>query len=686
MLPNITDLVRNDNFEEVQTFIRNTKEAKGDRWFTGGDPITDACRDAILLKRERIVQLFLDEGLDPDVYAHKDGEGACCCPLKYFAARVGSLNIVKELVRRGAKIKDDDRCYAMRGAIKGGHEAVVQFLLESGGDSNGVFEGVHRQTCLGRAAFDGRKCIVNLLVQYGAKTKLALSLNDDNFRKPYRHYEAKISRYNDDARAFEMSYSSEAEMKKWDQEKRDLIAARDHLLQQYSNSVKMLLDHAIGINFDKEIDDLNFLNDLDITGFNFVGVSIDGQPITREMLVEKGFKGADKAIVTRDDISTIEDQERQDALIAQLKAKLQSQGKIISEHGVVNLVPLPDAAKKGLLEVVQVRLSAGIDPNQVITDESNSRCAIVAAANNGFIDVVRLLAEHPNIDKKTRLEASKEAHTKGHVTIADYLDSLVDVTETDHNGNALIHHAANAKDTNRIGQLLSGGANINLENGEGKTPLAIAASNAGNIKWGRKASEKDIALLKFLLANHADPNQYRFVSPLASAAASGSSEAVALLLPGTEKRDLKETKGYGRDKKEITIPWYVPLMFDSYGSEEWLQILSLLKEHGADLNAKNECGETLLHQLIGKFPSFTKIRKVMGGFQQAIAGCEDRLGQNPLQKEYEIRIEKSRKSFEVSLKVLNFLLENGADPKVPCGDNEETALHVLIKKNRFGIY
>ena len=39
-------------------------------------------------------------------------------------------------------------------------------------------------------------------------------------------------------------------------------------------------------------------------------------------------------------------------------------------------------------------------------------------------------------------------------------------------------------------------------------------------------------------------------------------------------RDLKETVGL--ERREVIVPWYVPLMFDSYGTKEWIQILQLL--------------------------------------------------------------------------------------------------------------
>jgi len=648
---NLNDLVIKNNFNEIKTFIQEQKKEKN--WSLcsdNGHVIQDACRDAIQLGHERIVQLFLDEGLDADAYAHENGNSGNLYSLKYFAAQVGNLPMVKRLVKNGAKINKEHYRHAMLPALKEGHFEVVQYLLKNGGSANGTFEGVRRQTFLGRAAFDGQKLMTDLLVKHGAKIKSALSLNNAEFRELYDRSSSALSN---------LKYQSE--MKNWDKEKQELIEKRVALLQKYSKSVQMILDHAIGTNFDKEQtstyggphDGLTFLNDLDITGFNFAGMSIDGQPITREMLIKKGLKGAAKALVTYNDINNIEDKERRDALLARLEAMLQSRGKIISKDGVFNLVPLADAAEKGYFDVVLVRLSAGVNPNELTTNTLNSNLAIVAAAKNGFSEVVRLLAEHPEIDQETRKTAARKAIENGHVEISEYLSSFMDVNEKDANGNALIHKAVEAKDINEIKRLLNRGADINLENKNSCTPLSIAVSNAGSIECGIEVSETDLMLLEFLLSNGADPNKYKWdYSPLYAAAKTGSFKVLALLLPLTEKRDLKDADGYGSAQKELITPWYVPLMFDSYGSKEWLQILSLLKEHGADLNATSRYGdETILHLFIKCLPSFN-----------------------------ENQIENAKKRFTEMLKQLDFLLENGADPRIVAGRDRRTPLHALLEK------
>ncbi len=611
----LAQMVANNEVSKIQKYIQDRKREEGEGWCKSNYIINDACRDAILQDKKEIVQLFLDEKLSPDADAHTNDPRRSLAPLKYIAAKVGNLAMVKLLVARGAKIKIEDSIHdnqdAMRGAIEGGHANVVQYLLNNGGSSDCGFEGIRLQTFLGRAAFNGQKDIVDLLAEHGARIKVTLSFNYQIFENRLDLCDSPISNWYDEQSR--PDYLSEDKLKTWDQKKKDLIEKREVLLEQYSKSVQMILDHAMGTNFYKDEADadkfgpLIFLSDLDITGFNFVGVSYESEPITRELLLELGCKGVDEAIVTYEDIAKIKDSERQKALASRLEAKLQSEGKMISSDGLVNLVPLADAAKKGLFDVVQSRLSADIDPNQVTTNDVHSSFAIVAAAQKGFFEVVKLLAIHPKINPATRIKAFQEAKKEGHVQIVEYLSSLIDVNEKDDNGDTFIHKAVEAQDLKEIERLLSRGAKINLENGEDLTVLSIAANNACRSRPYTQLSEKDIAILEFLLKKGADPNKYNYYSPLYHAAQAGSFKAVQLLLPVTEKRDLKYKPLF--QKEIITMPWYVPLMFDSYGSEEWLQILSLLKEHGADFNAVRPDSETLLDFCIRRFScSFTLTR------------------------------------------------------------------------------
>ncbi|MGD2169888.1 MAG: ankyrin repeat domain-containing protein, partial [Chlamydiota bacterium] len=256
--------------------------------------------------------------------------------------------------------------------------------------------------------------------------------------------------------------------------------------------------------------------------------------------------------------------------------------------------------------------------------------------------------------------------------IAEYLSNF-SINELNRYGNALIHEAVEKGDINQVRELLQRGADINLANRRGETPLCIAASNVisdPSAVPGAKIRDNDfarnsISILRCLLANGANPNKYEGKSPLERAAKAGSFQAVEMLLEVTNKVDRLEIDPLG-DPIEVAVPWFVPLMFDSYESEEWLPILGLLVSRGADLNKTNAYGnQTILCKLISKLSNIgisEETRILAGSF-----GIDE-------------FIEREKKEFEVALEQLNFLLNNGVDPNVAYGPKERTALHDFIEE------
>jgi ankyrin repeat protein len=359
-----------------------------------------------------------------------------------------------------------------------------------------------------------------------------------------------------------------------------------------------------------------------------------------------------------------------------LDIKFQTQGKIVYDNGIVNLVPLADAAQNGFLDVVQVRLLAGVNPNETTSARFSGSPAIVVAAQKGYFEVVAALAQHPQIDPKMRGKAAQEAQKHGHAKIAEYLSNF-SINELNRYGNALIHEAVEKGDINQLQELLQRGADINLANRRGETPLCIAASRIIKVRSslyadapGSKIRANDfvrnsISIIRCLLANGANPNKYVRKSPLERAAKAGSFQAVSILLEETHKVDRIEIDPLG-GPTEVTVPWYVPLMFDSYESEEWLPILGLLVSHGADLNKTNAYGnQTILSKLISKLSNIGILEE-----QLILSGS---FGAEEL-------IEREKKKFEVALEQLNFLLNNGADPVVSYGPKKRTALHDFTEK------
>lgn len=193
-------------------------------------------------------------------------------------------------------------------------------------------------------------------------------------------------------------------------------------------------------------------------------------------------------------------------------------------------------------------------------------------------------------------------------------------------------------------------------------PLYIAADKSYN-QWGygNYPSKNHIEILKILLAHGADPNlPYRKCTAMDAAGNAGCADALAMLLPITNKNPIILGKMGG------IFPWYTEIMFESFRSGDWLKILKLLNKYGADFNQKNIYNEkTLLHLVMQNFPS--------------LKDCEDRIPGDSLSEEQRKLIHDSQCDFFKHIRLLDFLLENGAKPSIEDGKGD-TPLHYLLAK------
>ena len=179
-----------------------------------------------------------------------------------------------------------------------------------------------------------------------------------------------------------------------------------------------------------------------------------------------------------------------------------------------------------------------------------------------------------------------------------------DINQQDEKGNTLLHRAAKAADVSRVRELIEQGADVNLQNKVGDTPLSVAAYYSNEEIWAPLdpsktygQSEQYTEIVKMLLAHRADPNIYRYESPLTSSVRAHNPKMFAMLLPVTTKKDL-----IGKKYPSIlySYPWYVDMMFCAAGQTESnaKTILTLLKEYGANFNEKDRSGEILLNSAV----------------------------------------------------------------------------------------
>lgn len=678
--PLISFAVESGNLTLVKLLVEHgATVSPRDDYFNKGDD--SAIRAAVKSGHADIVDYLLEKGAKAHGLCGGGSLGEMYGGTTFLAkaAQDGNINIIESLLKHGASIKsslalahEKFKHYYSRyvSAIKrdfseDNRKRIIQ-------DSLGYYSQFDHNYQLKSDVKKFIDKLNNILQHFDQANEVANNNTIELLSSFFKTYSIKLSKDQIISKLSQLMKN----LQEFDQKKQLLEKERDQIKNLYELMVKTLLDYSFGTDFSVEKDGslligggqyggLTFLKEIDISGFNLMGISIEGCPVTRAMLLERKLKGADKALISISDFVNLQDPLRRDALTARLEKAIQEKGSLINSEGVVNLIPLWRAAEMGDIETVKTRLKAGADPNN---GESKSHTPIILAASKGHLDIVRMLAEHPNVNKKIIVKAIEEARNNKHEEVAAYLFEQQDVNAIDESGETLLHKAVEKKDFEQVKTLIGKGANVNLKNKNGQTPLLMASTLSG---------KKGSMIVEILLANKADANEYNWRSPLACAVKEGNSQSAAFLLPHTEKRELIRTSGW--DGKETgRDPWYVDLMFDALRQKNGIEILSLLKANGADFNAKSEYGETLLNNAIKALPSFTSIQSSMRSIAFSISGCEDRLPKDILQQTANRLIEDSKKYLEKNLVLIDFLLANDANPAL--GNKEGyTPLHILIK-------
>jgi ankyrin repeat protein len=167
--------------------------------------------------------------------------------------------------------------------------------------------------------------------------------------------------------------------------------------------------------------------------------------------------------------------------VGEVRALLTNQPHQVDDRNDQGYTPLHVAAREGSLEIGELLLSFGADPNRVDWDW---KTPLHWAAISEREDFIRLL-----LDKKANLEAATyegmtplhEAVSRNKIGSARILVELGAELATEANGGiSLLHSAAAAGDTSMLGWLLSQGLDINSRTAYGLTPLHFAAIH-GNL-------------------------------------------------------------------------------------------------------------------------------------------------------------------------------------------------------------
>lgn len=438
-----------------------------------------------------------------------------------------NLHEVKKLVENGANIalercrpddKGNDRPIAL--AIEHNYLDIAEYLLKNGSNPDHMqYIGDSRyRYLLETLASENKLAMLELLIKYGANVTRTLEVAGQAYRLTKRECKHQLN----DPLNFQ------------DEEKRKKFLEIDSLADMHYKKVyKILFDYAIGCAFTKE--SFPYLKRINISEFCFIGVSIDGCPITKEKLSQLGCEGAENAIVSIDDLGTLEDNIRKDDLFKRLQNMVEKENGIYLQDGTVNLVPLCFAAKTGDLLSVKARVESGNKSQQEI------------------------------------LEALNIAIKHGHKEITSLLKEYVDVNTKDEAGNTLLHLAVINHDLKEVERLILKGANINACNYQYQQPLNYALYSSS------------IEILKLLLNNDAEIWGDHIISVVEN----GNFGGLALVLEAIKDKNNTEIKDFINRALFLAIT-----------RSDSIELLKTFRNHGIDFDVQDFNGDTLLNKAI----------------------------------------------------------------------------------------
>ena len=266
---------------------------------------------------------------------------------------------------------------------------------------------------------------------------------------------------------------------------------------------------------------------------------------------------------------------------------LLQRGADINSRNKEGLTPLQRASqgmRKGYLNIMHLLLDYGA--NCSARDKSGNT-ALHFAVSNGHFEATRMLLERgadvnsQNDKGLTPLQRASRGMWKGYLDIIRLLlDHGAKLTARDNSGNTALHFAVSGGPPRTAHMLLERGADVNSQNNKGLTPLQQVSQSM---------REGYLDIMRFLLDHGAnwDSRDNHGNTILHFAASEGHLETARLLL--------ERGADINSQNKEGLTPLQQASRDTRRGYLGIVDIVRFLLDHGANVDARDNCGNTALH-------------------------------------------------------------------------------------------
>lgn len=273
LLNTLSAVVKEGNFGDIERLVLSEEYRPLRSTAMDVASFVSIAQEAILLKQTETVRLFLDLGLRPMEFISKPNLKGEHATLLSLSASVDHLPVTQLLTERALARNREDALkhmqFALSVAIKAGLVDTVAYFLEQGGQLN--------PKDLADKLFD-----------------MELPLNESNQRLVGLLLESKPN--------INVCFHYLYERLSFILE--DLPPEFD---DSYYFAITTLLNPSHPTNFTgMAVSALwYFLHNFDVSNVNLTNISVQGQPLTREQLLEKKVRGADKAIFSSSELDNL---------------------------------------------------------------------------------------------------------------------------------------------------------------------------------------------------------------------------------------------------------------------------------------------------------------------------------------------------------------------------------------------